>query len=34
MKGKKYLQSLSRVDRTKLYSKEDAIKLVKETSVS
>jgi large subunit ribosomal protein L1 len=34
MKGKKYLQSLEKVDRTKLYSKEDAIKLVKETSVS
>jgi large subunit ribosomal protein L1 len=34
MKGKKYLQSLSKVDRTKLYSKEEAIKLVKETSAA
>lgn len=34
MKGKKYLQLLQKVDRTKLYSKEEAIKLVKETSVS
>jgi large subunit ribosomal protein L1 len=34
MKGKKYLQALEKVDRSKLYSKEDAVKLVKETSIS
>jgi large subunit ribosomal protein L1 len=34
MKGKKYLQALEKVDRNKLYSKEDAVKLVKETSIS
>lgn len=34
MKGKKYLQSLEKVDKTKLYSKEEAIKLVKEASFS
>jgi len=33
-KGKKYLEAASKVDRTKLYSVEDAIKLVKETSTA
>ncbi len=31
-KGKRYLEALKLVDRTKLYSKEEALKLVKETS--
>ncbi len=34
MKGKKYLEASKKIDRTKSYSKEDAVKLVKETSVS
>lgn len=34
MKGKKYLNAASKVDRSKTYSIEDAIKLVKETSTS
>lgn len=34
MKGKKYLSSVSKVDRTKSYNLEDAVKLVKETSTS
>lgn len=33
-KGKKYLEALSKVDRTKVYSIDEAIKLVKETSIS
>ena len=33
-KGKKYLSAIEKVDRTKLYTKEEAIKLAKETSVS
>ena len=33
-KGKKYLDALAKVDRTKLYTLEEAVKLVKETSVS
>ncbi len=31
-RGKKYKESLSLLDRTKLYSKEEAVKLVKETT--
>ncbi len=31
-KGKKYLESASKVEKNKLYSKEEAVKLVKETS--
>lgn len=34
MKGKKYLNAASKVDRSKTYSIEDAIKLAKETSTS
>ena len=33
-KGKKYLSAVEKVDKTKLYSKEEAVKLAKETSVS
>ena len=33
-KGKKYLEAASKVDRTKLYNVEDAVKLVKETSTA
>lgn len=33
-KGKKYTMALEKVDRNKLYSLEEAIKLVKETSIS
>ena len=33
-KGKKYLEVLSKVDRTKLYTLDEAVKLVKETSIS
>lgn len=33
-KGKKYLEVLSKVDRTKVYTLDEAVKLVKETSVS
>lgn len=33
-KGKKYLEASKLVDRTKLYTREEAIKLVKETSTS
>ena len=33
MKGKKYLEALNKVDRTKLYSKEEAVKLVKEDHI-
>ena len=33
-KGKKYLEVLSKVDRTKQYTLDEAVKLVKETSVS
>ena len=32
--GKKYVEASKNVDKTKLYSLEDAIKLVKETSVT
>ena len=34
MKGKKYLNSASKVDKSKVYTVTDAIKLVKETSTS
>ena len=34
MKGKKYLQAKEKVDKSKTYSKEEAVKLVKETSIS
>lgn len=34
MKGKKYLEASKKVDRTKSYLKEEAVKLVKETSTS
>ena len=33
-KGKKYLEAASKVERNKLYSVEDAVKLVKETSTA
>lgn len=33
-KGKKYLEALTKVDRTKQYTLDEAVKLVKETSVS
>ena len=33
-KGKKYLEVLSKVDRTKVYTLDEAVKLVKETSIS
>ncbi|HHT37935.1 MAG TPA: 50S ribosomal protein L1 [Mollicutes bacterium] len=33
-RSKKYLQALEKVDKTKLYTKEEAIKLVKETNVA
>ena len=33
-KGKKYLEVASKVDKTKVYTLEEAVKLVKETSVS
>jgi large subunit ribosomal protein L1 len=33
-KGKKYLEVLSKVDRSKVYPLEEAVKLVKETSIS
>ncbi len=33
-KGKKYLEVLAKVDRTKLYTLDEAVKLVKETSIS
>ena len=33
-KGKKYLEAAKLVDKSKLYTKEEAIKLVKETSVA
>ena len=33
-RGKKYVDALSKVEKGKLYTKEEAIKLVKETSVS
>lgn len=34
MKGKKYLSSVTKVDRTKTYTVEEAVKLAKETSTS
>ncbi len=34
MKGKKYVKASEKVDKSKLYTKEDAVKLVKETSIS
>lgn len=34
MKGKKFLEASKKVDRSKSYAKEEAVKLVKETSVS
>ncbi len=33
-RGKKYLDAIAKVDRTKAYTKEEAVKLAKETSVS
>ena len=33
-RSKKYVEAVNKVDRTKMYSKEEAIKLVKETSTS
>ena len=33
-RGKKYLDAVSKVDKTKSYTKEEAVRLVKETSVS
>jgi large subunit ribosomal protein L1 len=33
-KGKKYLEASKKIDKTKLYTKEEAIKLVKETSTT
>ena len=33
-KGKKYLEALNKVDKSKLYTLDEAVKLVKETSVS
>ena len=33
-RGKKYTEAIAKVDKTKLYSKEEATQLVKETSVS
>ena len=33
-KGKKYLEALSKIEKNKAYSKEEAIKLVKETSTT
>ena len=34
IRGKKYTEAIAKVDKTKLYTKEEAMKLVKETSVS
>ena len=33
-RSKKYTEALSKIDKTKVYSKEEAVKLVKETSIS
>ena len=33
-KGKKYLEAVSKVDKTRVYTLDEAVKLVKETSVS
>ena len=33
-RSKKYIEAINKVDRTKMYSKEEAVKLVKETSTS
>ena len=33
-KGKKYVEVASKVEKNKLYTKEEAIKLVKETSIA
>ena len=33
-KGKKYLEAASKVEKSKLYTKEEAIKLVKEKSTA
>ena len=33
-RGKKYLEALSKIEKGKAYTKEEAMKLVKETSVS
>ena len=33
-KGKKYLEALNKVDKSKLYTLDEAVKLVKETSIS
>ena len=33
-RSKKYIEAVNKIDRTKMYSKEEAVKLVKETSTS
>ena len=33
-RGKKYLEALSKIEKGKAYTKEEAIKLIKETSFS
>ena len=33
-RSKKYVEAINKIDRTKAYSKEEAVKLVKETSIS
>ena len=33
-RSKKYTEALSKIEKTKVYSKEEAVKLVKETSIS
>ena len=33
-RSKKYIEAVNKIDRSKMYSKEEAVKLVKETSTS
>ena len=33
-RSKKYVEAVSKIDKSKVYSKEEAVKLVKETSTS
>ena len=33
-RGKKYLEALNKIERGKAYTKEEAVKLAKETSIS
>ena len=33
-RGKKYIEASGKIEKSKLYTKEEAVKLVKETSVS